>query len=120
MPSRFDAIFEAQRPRLHGVVRRVLGDPGESEEVVQEAFLRLSTSGVLARPDDEVAAWLTRVGVNLAFNRRRDRARFEARTERAGRLNRDGDAADPAVAVLQREDREDVRRVLAELPERQR
>jgi RNA polymerase sigma-70 factor (ECF subfamily) len=118
--SRFEVLFEAQHPRLYGVVYRVLGDPNESEEVAQEAFLRLSSDPVMARPDDEVAAWLTRVGMNLAFNRRRDRARFAARTERARRLEQGGHASDPAVAVLRREDQDEVRRALAELPERQR
>src|SRR5687768_13675330 len=120
MPDRFDALFRELRPRLFGLAYRVLGDAGESEEVLQEAFLRLSRDPVLSRPDDEVAAWLGRVCMNLACNRRRSAGRLAAREEHVARLEPIGHGADPAVAVLQREDQAEVRRALAELPERQR
>jgi RNA polymerase sigma factor (sigma-70 family) len=118
--SRFDALYEQLRPALYGLAYRVIGDRGESDEVVQEALLRLSTHEVLARPEDEVAAWARRVCVNLAFNRRRSAARSFARDQLVGRLEQGGNGADPAVAVLQREGQDEVRRALAELPERQR
>ena|SRR5688572_30473661 len=120
MGNRFEVLFAGLYPRLYGLVYRVLGDRPECEEVLQEAFLRLSAHDVMARPDEEIAAWLRRVAVNLAFNRRRDQARFVARQERIGRLEQNGHGADPAVAVLQREDQAEVRRALAELPDRQR
>jgi RNA polymerase sigma factor (sigma-70 family) len=120
MTDRFDVLFQQLRPGLFGLAYRVLGDAGESEEVLQEAFLRLSRDPVLGRPDEEVAAWLRRVCINLAFNRRRSAGRLAAREEHVARLEPVGHGADPAVAVLQREDRDEVRRVLSELPERQR
>src|SRR5688572_28554384 len=118
--SRFDALYEQLRTPLYGLAYRVLGDQGASDEVVQEVLLRLSTHEVLARPDDEAAAWARCVCVNLAINRRRSTARSVARDQLVGRLERGGNGADPAVAVLQREDQDEVRRALAGLPERQR
>lgn len=120
--DRFDELFERLYSPLFGLTYRVLGDPAEAEETLQEAFLRLSGAAVLGRPDDEVAAWLRRVCLNLGFNRLRDRRRSRERLERVGRLElgerRDG--ADPAGLVVQHEEQERVRRALAALPERQR
>jgi RNA polymerase sigma-70 factor (ECF subfamily) len=37
--------FEAERDRLHGVAYRMLGSHADAEDVVQEAWLRLSRQG---------------------------------------------------------------------------
>ncbi|MCC6177526.1 MAG: sigma-70 family RNA polymerase sigma factor [Chloroflexi bacterium] len=159
--ARFDDLFRQCYPRLFGLAARVLGDPSEADDLVQEAFIRLarttqpapcaadggaaaSLSGLgadldaepdagarsgslLDRPDEEVAAWLRRVVLNLGMNRLRDSRRARERIERAGRLDPElGDdlAADerdnPARTILRREAREEVQTALASLPERQR
>jgi RNA polymerase sigma factor (sigma-70 family) len=100
-----------------------VGGRSETEDIVQEAFLRLIDAPVLERPDAEVRAWLRRVCLNLSFNRVRDRRRAQARLERAGRLEiagAEGGVDDPSTLVLSREARDEVRLALAELPERQR
>ncbi|MGI5230167.1 sigma-70 family RNA polymerase sigma factor [Actinoallomurus sp. CA-142502] len=52
-------VFEAQRDRLHAVAHRLLGSHADADDVVQEAWLRLS------RQDSEtihnLAGWLTTV-----------------------------------------------------------
>ena len=120
--ERFDELFVRLYPALFGLSYRVLGDRTEVEEVLQEAFLRLSRDEVLNRPDEEVAAWLRRVCLNRAFNRVRDDRRAREGAERAGRLESAAPTGeeDPAGAVLRREEQDEVRRVLAGLPERQR
>ena len=120
--DRFDDLFERLYSPLYGLTYRVLGDQGEVEETLQEAFLRLAGAAVLARPDDEVAAWLRRVCLNLAFNRLRDRRRHRERLERVGRadLLERADAGDPSGVLVRREEQERVRRALSALPERQR
>lgn len=121
--DRFDELFRRLYPPLYGLVYRALGDGGEAEDVLQEAFWRLADAAVLQRPDDEVAAWLRRVCLNLSANRARERRRAQARLERAGRLalaDANGDGGGPAVAVLRREAQAEVRAALAHLPERQR
>lgn len=118
--ARFEELFHRLRPALLRLAGRVLGDHDRAEEVVQDAFVKLSGDAVLERPDDEVAAWLRRVTVNGALNRARGERRARKRTERAGRLE-PGDATQdsPLTEVLAREERERVRRALALLPERQ-
>ena len=121
--TRFDALFERLYPGLFGLTYRVLGDRLEAEDTLQEAFLRLAAAPVLQRPDDEVAAWLRRVCLNLCANRRRAAYRAQQRLERAARLDLAGGAtADdgPAGAAERHEARAVVRRALARLPERQR
>ena len=120
--DRFDDLFERLYSPLYGLTYRVLGDEGEVEETLQEAFLRLSGAAIMARADDEVAAWMRRVCLNLAFNRLRDRRRQRERLERAGRLDvlARGDGGDPAGEAVRREAQERVRLALAVLPERQR
>ena len=121
--ARFDELFRQLYPGLVGLGARLVGERAEAEDVAQEAFLKLADDPVLARPDDEIAAWLRRVVLNLGTNRLRDRRRAHERAERAGRLGLallDGDADGPAHAALRQEAREHVRVALAALPERQR
>lgn len=120
--ERFDDLFRRLYSPLYGLAYRVVGNAEESEDLLQEAFVKLSDSSVLWRPDEEVAAWLRRVCLNLGFNRLRERRRSQARLERVGRLAppfSDGDGG-PAGAVLRREQQAAVRRALAHLPDRQR
>lgn len=62
--------FEAERPRLLALARRVLTDHAEAEDVVQQAWLRLHAT------DAEIAslpAWLTTVTTRLCLDRLRSR-----------------------------------------------
>jgi RNA polymerase sigma-70 factor (ECF subfamily) len=125
--SRFDALFAQFYPELFGLVYRVLGERMETEDTLQEAFLKLADEVDLqARPDPEVAAWLRRVGLNLAFNRLRSAKRARARLERVGRLEGidaepvESELSGPSGVVVRGEERAAVRRALAEVPERQR
>jgi RNA polymerase sigma-70 factor (ECF subfamily) len=121
--QRFDALFARFYAELFGLVYRVLGDQMETEDALQEAFLKLAEAAELqTRPDAEVGAWLRRVGLNLAFNRVRSARRARERLQRVGRLESDRDTSvgGPARLVEIDEQRAAVRRVLAEVPERQR
>lgn len=73
MTTAADDVFAAERPRLLGLAYRVLGTFGDAEDVVQEAWLRWSTSdqGAVERP----AAFLTTVVTRLALDRVRSVAR---------------------------------------------
>jgi RNA polymerase sigma factor (sigma-70 family) len=85
--------------------------------------LKLAEAPILERPDDEVAAWLRRVCLNLGSNRLRERRRARERLERAGRLELveiGGERGDPSQALLRQEQQTKVRALLAGLPERQR
>jgi len=125
--SRFDALFAQLYPALFGLVYRVVGDRMETEDTLQEAFLKLADNADLqARPDDEVPARLHGVGLNHAFNSLPAAKGARARRERVGRVeNTDPEPADnelssPEGLVVRHEERTAVRRALDEVPERQR
>lgn len=113
---RFESMFRSARPSLTTLVRRVL-DHAEAEDVVQEAFVKLSADPVLDRPDREVTAWLRRVCLNLAFNRARDVGRWRDRGERAEPPTA---PLDPAEEAERSDQRRRVRAVLNRLPDKQR
>jgi RNA polymerase sigma factor (sigma-70 family) len=70
------AHFEAARPQLGAIAYRMLGSIDDVQDVVQEAWLRLS--GLSGSAIDEIAnldAWLTTVVARICLNTLRDRAR---------------------------------------------
>ena len=62
--------FEVERARLTGLATRILGDPGEAEDAVQQAWLRLH--GTITAIDN-LPAWLTTVTSRLCLDRLRAR-----------------------------------------------
>jgi RNA polymerase sigma-70 factor (ECF subfamily) len=63
--------FEANRPHLRAVAYRMLGSPGDADDAVQEAWLRMSradTSGV-----ENLGGWLTTAVVRVCLDMRRSR-----------------------------------------------
>ena len=89
--------FVAVRPRLMAVALRILGDPGEAQDVVQEAWLRWrrqDRSGVVNAPAF-LAATTMRLAINVAQSARKRRE-----TVAGPWLPEPVDrGADPAVAV---------------------
>ena len=70
--------FEAQRPRLVGIAARVLGNPVEAEDVVQQAWLRLHAADAQI---ESLPAWLTTVTTRLCLDRLRARVPVPDDTE---------------------------------------
>jgi len=105
-------------PDLLAYARRMLGDEGRNaEDVVQDAYLRLTEQGAAGRVPDDDRRWLFRVVRNLALDERR-RARYATPVSDPAQGPERGSA--PA-DVLER--RQDVRRTLedvADLPPRER
>jgi RNA polymerase sigma-70 factor (ECF subfamily) len=97
-----DDIFVAERPRMVGLATRILGDPSEAEDVVQQAWLRLYGTDTEI---DNLPAWLTTVTVRLCLDRLRLRvptpeAEIEL-TETAGDPADEVELADTVGVALQ-------------------
>jgi len=70
--------FDAQRPRLTAIATRILGSAADADDVLQEAWLRLSRTGDV----DDLPAWLTTVVTRLCLDQlRKRRTRSEAEAE---------------------------------------
>jgi RNA polymerase sigma-70 factor, ECF subfamily len=125
----FRALAEQELPRLYRLARRLVGD--EAEDAVQDALLKAYRG--YERLEDEAAgpAWLTAILVNCCRDRARARARRPEEVEldevEEFSLYRKIADEDPFpysdslhLDFLQQFGAEDVRAVLASLPERYR
>jgi RNA polymerase sigma-70 factor, ECF subfamily len=70
--------FSAERPRLTAIAIRILGSQADADDVLQEAWLRLSRTDDV----DDLPAWLTTVVTRLCLDHlRKRRTRSEAEAE---------------------------------------
>ena len=68
----FSTLVDAQALRLRRIAYRMVGDAAEAEDIAQEALLRLWQHAARWRPTgSSIGAWLTRVAINLCFDRLR-------------------------------------------------
>ena len=115
----FDAVYDQVAATVFGIVRRVIRDPAQSEEVTQDVLLEVWRSAAKFDPGrGSAAAWVT----TLAHRRAVDRVRSVQKE--ADRERRIAAAAVPydevAEAVEASLERERVRRCLGSLTELQR
>lgn len=107
--------FSAQ---LHGVVRRILEDPEDAREAVQDAFIKAWRQAATYRPErGEVVSWLVFIARHAAIDRVRKGARR--------RLLHDALQREPVEAVVQPvrpwfDEQESLSRHLGELSPAQR
>jgi len=115
----FDTVYDQVSPTVFGIVRRVIRDPAQSEEVTQDVLLEVWRTAAKFDPGrGSATAWVT----TLAHRRAVDRVRSVQKE--ADRERRLATAAIPydevAEAVEASLDRERVRRCLGSLTELQR
>ena len=93
-------VVGAAYPHLVGALALAVGDVAVAEDLAQEAIVRFLSKWDATRSLDNPAAWLYRVGLNLARSRWRRAAAERRSLTRAGppRESRDHDGAD-AVAL---------------------
>ena len=113
----FERLFRAEYARVVGIAHRVLADQAEAEDVAQEVFV----SFYRAHPADVAyaPAWLHAAAAHAALNalRGRDR-RMRREAAHAIPLEAPATSDDPADAAVASETRDEVRAILARLPER--
>ncbi len=97
--ERLGTLFDSHQAQLYRLARRLVADGEEARDLVQEAFIRAARRPAAVPPgDDEAAAWLTRVLVNLCRDRHRRlavRRREASQVEHA--LGDPGAAREPSV-----------------------
>ncbi len=74
----FQQLVERYQPPILALVRRIVGDLDQAEDVVQETFIRAWSNLHRYREDGKFSSWLHRIAVNLAKSelRRRSRSRL--------------------------------------------
>ena len=131
LDAAFEALVTAHQDRCYSIALRVLGDPADAEEVAQDALVRayraLASYDAARITTLRLRPWLAAIVVNLARNRRRNRADREpafaisvpsvaeavdrSAAGRAG-ASREGD---PHAAAAHAEDRRELEAALATL-----
>lgn len=120
------ALIQRYNRRLYRVARSVVGDDAEAEDVLQDAYVRAFSALASFRGESSLATWLTRIVVNEALQRLRQR---KTRPLDA-RVSRDmpevaeiipfpvhASLTDPEIAMAQRELRALVERAIDGLPQ---
>jgi RNA polymerase sigma-70 factor (ECF subfamily) len=115
----FAAFYDAYAPLAFGLLRRILHDPDEAADVLQEVFWELWSAARDYDPGRGTPeAWVTVRARSRGIDRvRAVRRRAEMFAAPASDSAPDEHAANPGTAV---EDRETVRGALGELPASQR
>jgi RNA polymerase sigma-70 factor, ECF subfamily len=108
----FEVVYAELAGPVYGVVRQVLRDPAQSEEVAQEALLEIwRTASRFDPARGSAAAWSLTIAHRRAVDRVRSEVACSRREQRAARETADG-SADVAETVVATMDRQRVRRCL--------
>jgi RNA polymerase sigma-70 factor (ECF subfamily) len=74
----FEILMRRYNQRLFRVVRSIVGDDGEAEDVMQDAYVLAYQHLAQFRGAAKFSTWLTRIAVRESLARRERRCRFEA------------------------------------------
>ena len=120
-------IMQRHNRRLYRVARSVLDDEAEAEDVVQETYTRAFTHLDSFRGEAQLSTWLTRIALNEALGRLRQR-RVTVGLGDIDAINDQGEArviflpsarqdSDPEAAAARTEVRRLLERAVDDLPE---
>jgi len=114
----FEALFLEHWESVVRVLRRLVSDPAEAEDLALEAFMRLYRLRQKRAEIQNTGGWLYRVATHLGLNAIRDGKRREHYELTAGRFALD-DPDQPGEIQAREEERQQVRYVLSQMDERQ-
>lgn len=89
----FRVVVETQQAFAYAVAYRFVGEAGEAEDIVQEAFVRLWRNLHQYRPEVKLSTWLYRIIANLCLDFLKSRPQKYRR--RAADLDHSHAVADP-------------------------
>ncbi|GAA2087155.1 sigma-70 family RNA polymerase sigma factor [Kitasatospora saccharophila] len=118
----FATLYDAVAGPVFGLVRRVLRDPAQSEEVTQEVLLEVWRTAARYRAErGEVLPWVLTIAHRRAVDRVRSAQAAADRDRRVATANHGGTPYDEVAEQVEgRLEREQVRRCLKTLTELQR
>jgi RNA polymerase sigma-70 factor (ECF subfamily) len=119
--SAFEALYDQVANSVYGVIRRVLRDPAQSEEVTQEVLVEVWRTATRFDPDrGSAGTWIHTMAHRRAIDRVRAAQASHDRDERVGRRDQEPAFDEVVERVETRLEQEQVRRCLDHLTELQR
>lgn len=128
----FEELFERYSSMVFNLAYQILGDREEALDVAQEVFLAIFRKMNTFRGESSLKTWIYRIAVRRAANRFRWWNRLRRRgtvsleehlsknPEREITFNFTSKAQSPEDALLVQEEREEIKRMLNELPLQQK
>lgn len=117
----FERLYRMHNRRVYALCLRMVGNPAEAEDLLQEAFLQLFRKIQTFRGESAFSTWLHRMAVNVVLMKLRKKTlpetsldEFTEPDEENGGPKRDVGAADPA--MLGSVDRVNIARAVDQLP----
>ncbi|WP_250027485.1 sigma-70 family RNA polymerase sigma factor [Paractinoplanes maris] len=117
----FGKLYDLVAPRVYGLIRRVLRDPAQAEEVTQEALVEVWRMAARFDPArGSATSWIFTIAHRRAVDRVRSEQAATERTIKAGIASVDTPYDAVADEVHGKLERQQVRRCLDDLTELQR
>lgn len=69
--SAFKTLFDTHSTHVYNICLRMLGNPGDAEEVSQDVFMTLWQKADSVRGESRLSTWLHRVAINKSINFRK-------------------------------------------------
>ena len=81
VPEAYDEMYRRYNARIHGVCRRMLGNPEDAREAAQETFLKAYQALPRFNGQYKLGAWLSRIAANVCLDHLRRRTRSAMTTQ---------------------------------------
>ena len=118
--AEFETLFQEHWARVYRLLQRLVGDPSEAEDLALETFLRLYNQRPRREDGLNLGGWLYRVATNLGLHSIRSWKRRENYELTAGKFAlENSEEESPAEIQAQEEERQQVRRVLSKMNQKQ-
>jgi RNA polymerase sigma-70 factor, ECF subfamily len=117
----FADLYDRMAPLVHGIVRRVVRDPAQSEEVTQEVLVEVWRTAARFDPSRGAArSWVATMAHRRAVDRVRSEQASRDRSERVGARQRERAFDEVSEQVELRFEHQQVREALSALTDLQR
>jgi RNA polymerase sigma factor (sigma-70 family) len=118
--AEFETLFQEHWAQVYRLLQRLVGDPFEAEDLALETFLRLYNQRPRQEDGFNLGGWLYRVATNLGLHSIRSWKRRENYELTAGKFALENSREEsPAEILSQEEERQQVRRVLSSMNQKQ-
>jgi len=112
-------LIRRHQTRLYNLAYRLLKDPLDAEDALQEVFIKVHEHAARFEPKAAVSAWLNRITANHCLNRLRQR-HFQESLDAEGAVAVPDPGASPLEALEEQALARRLEALLAALPENQR